>query len=1087
MCRRVIRFPGRGRAMMAAVMLAVSGAVTVAFAQMRPPRTDIEAEFKFAAALVAADMNDYAAFLAARLARTYPEIADRATVVRAEALVAARQFEQAAAIIGELPAASPQSDAVRLALADGYYRVGEIERSRTLYRNFFARQGDAVPEDPDLLRFYRLAAYKFAQMLLHQNDLKGSVRTYDLLIAATTDDAMLRQIRLEQAEVLLRHARQTGLEGEDLEAVVEKVKESCNAVIWGGMDLWFGRAVICLAEVEALALREDEAVRLLQTNLGMLRTLDDTLAEADIPMSESPLAGARSILGNLYEREAGMLLGDTAQREGRALLDLGRAFTEAEALWALIGRIHRQDQGIVQRSDGRTDILRGTTTERHAAFLEMDALLTEVEDLLRTGAEGEAWSAPAAGSHQELAARIKTLREALAAYPRDLGVTPSVELAFGPRFEGRDRMERARRWLGPADARRTRAVELHTLALQQFYSIFASYPDSAWSEDAGVRVEQAKDRLEALTGKTVTIRMAPGSERKLARVHLSEGHDLFSREQYARAVDAYLKGLELYPEGEESVVALVGLMECQTQLENTLDVEVIATYLAERFAGVHTAAQGLLRTGRHYFEKQSVTMYERIYTLFTENFQEHAGAETILFMLGEQRWKEKDYLGAGVYYARLAERYPRGAHFRSALERLAWAPYLLGDFAQAAERFKTLLAHAHPGLQKAQAQLSYADCLRQTGNYGVAIREYRELMTWLTQGEAVYTREDLKGDYRKLHEQSVFFQAYCLSRLDRPADRVTTYRNTAIRLYQEFADQFPDSELAPTALSSMGALYIAQEDTARAARVYSDLTRRYPQSEAGRNSRLAMVRSLVDVGQTERARVAVQAMLADPGGFPPEHFLRIGLVMLDQGLYGEAAQALDLSIVQLRAEGGLESNPGMEQRALLGAARAWLAQDDPDKAIAYANTLMERYPQSAFFYEMRFVLGQAYGRQGQTDRAIEVMREVFQRATDPLLMNRATLALGRIQEAGGQTAEALASYQRIVLLADANDSALQAIFETALGRSVVLLAQMERWRETLETARLYNNRYPEGAERLAVRQAQTRARVQTGAAEGDEP
>ncbi len=1047
-----------------------------AFAQGRETVT-AEDEFAFAAVLMEEKLYSYVTYLATRLAQTRPELVSRANVLRAEALVGERRFNEAAAIIKELPAGSPQTDAVRLLLADGYYSVGDMAQCQQLYSEFFDRYGETIPEDPDLLRFYRLAAYKFGQMLLIQGNLEGAVKVYDRLIAATQDEAMLRQVKLEQAELLLRHVRQVELDQEAFDALAKKVQENCNAVIWGGMDLWFGRAVICLADMEALAMREDAAMRLLDSNLAMLKTLDDTLAEADIPMSESPLAGARMILGNLYEREAATLLGDTTIREKRSLYDMGRAFANAEALWTLAKRIHNRDQGIVKRLDGRKDSLRGTATERQVVFAEMDALLKTFEDRLERGDNGTAWNTEVTKTLKELKSRIQAVRDELTSHPREIGITPSVELAFGERFEGQAQMERARRWLEPVDVRREEAIKLRTRALQQFYSIFASYPDSAWSEQAGINVERLKNDLETLTGKTVTIRMAPGSEKKLGLVHISEGHGLFARQQYAAATEAYLKGLALYPEGDEPLVALVALLESYTKLDRPLDVEVTAAYLAERFADIHAAAQGLLRVGRSYFEKNDTVMYVRIYEYFHENFQKHPGAETILFLLGEQRWKEKDYTGANAYYERIVERYPRGARAQDALSRMAWGLYLQRDFAAAGERFKALIERAPSELQKVQARLSYADCLRQQSNFMAALREYHGMTKWLEEKAEALARTEDHNDYRKLHEQSLFFLAYCLTRIDQPTTRVPEYQTMAVKRFREVVDKFPDSDLAPTALSSLGALFITMDDAASAARTYSELSTSYPESDAGRNSRLAMVRSLLDVGQHERARDAVNTMLLKPEDFPPEHFLRIGLLLLEHNQPNEASASLELAVTKLRQAGTIGQEPAMEQRALLGMAKAWLALRRFDKSAEAANDLATRYPLSAFFYEMRFVLAQAYLGLEQTDKATEVLREIFTRASDQTLINKATLALARIQEAAGNHAEALASYQRIVLLADVNDPDVRPLFETALGRSAVLQAETARWQEVMETARQYQERFPQGPEALEVRKALNRAQV----------
>ena len=52
----------------------------------------LDAEFDFASKLIQFELPDYAEFVVDRIVRTHPDQRDRASVVRAEAAVAARRF-----------------------------------------------------------------------------------------------------------------------------------------------------------------------------------------------------------------------------------------------------------------------------------------------------------------------------------------------------------------------------------------------------------------------------------------------------------------------------------------------------------------------------------------------------------------------------------------------------------------------------------------------------------------------------------------------------------------------------------------------------------------------------------------------------------------------------------------------------------------------------------------------------------------------------------------------------------------------------------------------------------------------------------
>lgn len=1054
----------------AAVCILFAGAGSVPCAEL-----DVDAEFDYASKLIELGVPDLAEYYVGKLVQRDPTLEDRADVIRAQALISSRRFEQAESILETMPADSTKAQAVSLALADGYFAVGEEARSEQLYRGFFNQYTNRIPTDPDLLRFYQQAAHKFAQMLDRQEKPGEAARIYDLLLKAMDEGEMTRQVLVEQAEFLLQAAEDA--EPQKRRAMLKQVEENCRRVLWGGMDLWFGRAIISLAQIDILSGRRDDAEKLLRSNLTMLKTLDSALEERGIPMSESPFAGGRSLLGSLYLEEADNLLAPKAKRERLALAEFEKEFGDLQAVWGLIRGTHRRDKAMVEREGQGPEALIGTPAARQEPFKNMADAVGRFESLLGNYASGTGWSPAVQDEAKKFAAKLAKLRQEIAEFPKELGVTPAREMEIEEDFASRKHVAAGLLFLADEGRRKGEAIDAYKQALKQYYNVFAGYPGSDWGTQAGEKVTMLKDKLQALTGQTVSIEAKEGGRKKLALVMLNEGANLFGRKEYEKAVEAFLKGLADYPEGSDSLVALARLMECYHHLNRPLDVKLTAHYVAERFSDRPAAAQALLRMGRTYFQAKERQMYDTIYKLYLDNFPDHSAAQTILYMLGEQRWKVEDYGGAVPYYERLVDRYPKGPYYIKSLNRIGWSYYLREEYDKAVEYFSTLVAQARPGEDKAKGQLCVADSYRLMGEDAKAISAYRELTKWLIQKDSVYTRGmHAQKQFRTMLEQAVFFQAYCLSRIEAPADKESAFRDASIKLYRNFVDKFADSDLAPTALSSMGAVLMAQDRTEEAAKAYEQLAEQYPDSEAGQFARFAMIRSLMDIGHSEKAKTVLTEMMAESSAYPPGHFLRVGKLMLDNRENDAAAQAYGQALKMIRAGASGEEEPAaLEQRALLGLGKSHFGSGRFEEAVKSLTTLNTKYPTSGLFYEARFLLARALREAGRAAEAVEALRDIFNRSSDQALLNRATVELASIQQAQGDTEAALASYQRIALLADPDNPKARSLLETSLKESVKILSDIERWQEVVENCDRYLSLFPSGESVSEVRKARTRA------------
>ncbi|MDZ4197944.1 MAG: tetratricopeptide repeat protein, partial [Kiritimatiellia bacterium] len=158
-------------------------------------------ELEFASALVEMGFPDFAERLLDRMKSQFPDMGDRGITVQVEILISRRRFDQAEKISAELDSAKPASSAIRLAIANGYFRAGELERARNLYQAFFDQFKDDIPRDPDVRRFYLDAAYRFGQMLVQAGDLTGAAKAYENVLKAEPPETIQRFMQYELASL----------------------------------------------------------------------------------------------------------------------------------------------------------------------------------------------------------------------------------------------------------------------------------------------------------------------------------------------------------------------------------------------------------------------------------------------------------------------------------------------------------------------------------------------------------------------------------------------------------------------------------------------------------------------------------------------------------------------------------------------------------------------------------------------------------------------------------------------------------------------------------------------------------------------
>ncbi len=295
----------------AAVALAAAVAALASVAARA--QDDVDEEFVFASKLVEIGFADYAERMLDQMLLENPGLKERARVVQIEILGSRRKFDDAEKLLREMPADNPKTQAARLALANHMYRHREIERARKLYQEFFAAY-KTVPTDPDLRRFYMDAAYRFGQMLIRAGDREGAIAAYENILKAKPDPGVTRRVQVDLCQLLIDVAKTK--QGEDQKKLLDRAWKLCEEIQWGkeGIDVAFCQSIAAMANIEIVRGRPEAAIKLLRNNMDLMKGVDEILRQEKLPLGESPMAYARFLLGELYEKEAEKKSGDEQLR-----------------------------------------------------------------------------------------------------------------------------------------------------------------------------------------------------------------------------------------------------------------------------------------------------------------------------------------------------------------------------------------------------------------------------------------------------------------------------------------------------------------------------------------------------------------------------------------------------------------------------------------------------------------------------------------------------------------------------------------------------------------------------------------------------
>ena len=294
------------------------GFFALAVAASGAARADVDEDFAFASGLVNFEPSfpEFAQRVVEAVLASDPSQKDRSKIIQAEIFIKRRMFAEAEALIAELGNSNPKAQAISLSLGKNYFAIGEFDKSRALFDDFFKLYENGKPTDKDVALRYRDAAFQYAQMKEMVGDYEAAAASYKRVEDVAETPEMQRSMMVSRAKALVQAAEKKS--GSDKDKLLEEAIKICETIQWGGLDLQFVDSIVIMANVELARGKPDAARKVLMSHMDIIKPIDETMKQLGMPLRDSPMGGARSLLGRLLKEDAARLASENKTDEAIA-------------------------------------------------------------------------------------------------------------------------------------------------------------------------------------------------------------------------------------------------------------------------------------------------------------------------------------------------------------------------------------------------------------------------------------------------------------------------------------------------------------------------------------------------------------------------------------------------------------------------------------------------------------------------------------------------------------------------------------------------------------------------------------------------
>lgn len=267
-----------------------------------------------------------------------------------------------------------------------------------------------------------------------------------------------------------------------------------------------------------------------------------------------------------------------------------------------------------------------------------------------------------------------------------------------------------------------------------------------------------------------------------------------------------------------------------------------------------------------------------------------------------------------------------------------------------------------------------------------------------------------------------------------------------------FMEEFPASDLVPSALGKKAEVLLVDGHYEEAFDTLNTLSQRFPDAAPARSALSGLIVAAVDAGRFDIADQVLDRMLADKASYGLDVYLSTGRGLLNAKQYPLAEKAF--AAVPANAE------RKFAERALYGLGQAQVGRDHFEQALETLNRLVQAFPDSGYFYEVRLMQARALVQLGRLDEALAGYREVLAGRPDPVVTCEMASLLRDPEER-------LATYQRIVLLGDAETDA--ELMADCIVASLPLCLELGKYDLAVENCKQFETCFPKHEQQSLIR------------------
>lgn len=354
--------------------------------------------------------------------------------------------------------------------------------------------------------------------------------------------------------------------------------------------------------------------------------------------------------------------------------------------------------------------------------------------------------------------------------------------------------------------------------------------------------------------------------------------------------------------------------------------------------------------------------------------------------LGEALYKKGDYKGAEKYYSMFLKETPSsGPNHSLALYDQAYAKFALKNFSGAREYFSRYIKSlngrtpADVAALKADAYNRMADCSYYSSDFTTAGADYERAIAAAPEA----------ADY------PMFQKALMKGLLRDHAGKIADLDAMIAR--------FPNSALIPSALLETGESHTELGDNASAIHVYTDLSRRFPNTTQGRQGALLLAIAELNSGQTDRAVTAYKHVISK---YPTSEEARAAAEDLKH-IYADRGDISGYTSFLA----SVPDAPKMNQAELValqleGVEKAAEAGRDND-AVRLGRQLVEEFPDTPQAVEALAIVASLDEEYGRPEAALAEYRTLAQKASTEIQVNQARLGIMRLSRDLGNDSDVL--------------------------------------------------------------------------------